>query len=153
MASSDQENNNIHKTIIRKLPKHISLYISMYIYLSVYLSIYLSISIYVSIYLCIYISTWQNPFPHSWHLNGFSLEWMYLEPLRLEIFKEKNILLAYTVSKFIAVFLCSFSRYKRLMCLFKKLNFSLAGILNIFFLMDFLLIFQTFSFLHKGRHT
>lgn len=22
---------------------------------------------------------WQNPFPHSWHLNGFSLEWIYLE--------------------------------------------------------------------------
>ena len=22
---------------------------------------------------------WQNPFPHSWHLNGFSFEWMYLE--------------------------------------------------------------------------
>ena len=128
----------------------------MYIYLSVYLSIYLSISIYVSIYLCIYLSTWQNPFPHSWHLNGFSLEWMYLEPLRLEIFKEKNILLAYAVSKFIAVFLCSFlcsfSRYKRVMFLFKKLNFSLAGILNIFFLMDFFLFFQTFSFFLKERH-
>lgn len=22
---------------------------------------------------------WQNPFPHSWHLKGFSFEWMYLE--------------------------------------------------------------------------
>lgn len=22
---------------------------------------------------------WQKPFPHSWHLKGFSLEWMYLE--------------------------------------------------------------------------
>lgn len=22
---------------------------------------------------------WQKPFPHSWHLNGFSLEWMYLQ--------------------------------------------------------------------------
>lgn len=21
---------------------------------------------------------WQKPFPHSWHLKGFSLEWMYL---------------------------------------------------------------------------
>lgn len=22
---------------------------------------------------------WQKPFPHSWHLKGFSLEWMYLK--------------------------------------------------------------------------
>lgn len=22
---------------------------------------------------------WQKPFPHSWHLKGFSLEWMYLQ--------------------------------------------------------------------------
>lgn len=22
---------------------------------------------------------WQKPFPHSWHLKGFSLEWIYLE--------------------------------------------------------------------------
>lgn len=24
---------------------------------------------------------WQNPLPHSEHLNGFSLEWMYLEKI------------------------------------------------------------------------
>lgn len=28
------------------------------------------------------VRDWQNPFPHSWHLNGFSLEWMYLENKR-----------------------------------------------------------------------
>jgi len=25
---------------------------------------------------------WQKPFPHSWHLKGFSLEWMYLQGKR-----------------------------------------------------------------------
>lgn len=24
------------------------------------------------------VRDWQNPFPHSVHLNGFSFEWMYL---------------------------------------------------------------------------
>ena len=24
------------------------------------------------------VRDWQNPLPHSWHLKGFSLEWMYL---------------------------------------------------------------------------
>lgn len=28
---------------------------------------------------------WQNPFPHSWHLKGFSLEWMYLKARKTQL--------------------------------------------------------------------
>jgi len=25
------------------------------------------------------VRDWQKPLPHSWHLKGFSLEWIYLQ--------------------------------------------------------------------------